>query len=301
MPTTSNWIDLIQEGKALFFPKGESLFGRVEDMSFSLGNFKDEEVGLTIETGSREIAFNLRNYIETYKAKTVRLYLRSKRNDTDCEPLYADDACDSDDDLIPMWEPRELTLLGSSSERAALKQSQDEEYQDSRSKDNAKRQSREDALEKQMQSLKRKTDLREARVARVPPEPTESFVTIKVRHVTMGVQERRFPLSSVMASVYDWAGSLCEEPENFTLLDAFGLPLHPSNPIKDRNMIHMVVSDETPSLSLADSEIQFRGFGWSDNDNDDTLEDLFPVLGQNEESSKPTPAMDANTMGSDNL
>ena len=153
-----------------------------------------------------------------------------------------------------------------------------------------------------MQSLKRKTDLREARVARVPPEPTESFVTIKVRHVTMGVQERRFPLSSVMASVYDWAGSLCEEPENFTLHDAFGLPLHPSNPIKDRNMIHMVVSDETPSLSLADSEIQFRGFGWSDNENDDTLEDLFPVLGQNEESSKPTPAIgDANTMGSDNL
>ena len=114
MPTTSNWIDLIQEGKALFFPKGESLFGRVEDMSFSLGNFKDEEVGLTIETGSREVAFNLKNYIETYKAKTVRLYLCSKRNDTDCEPLYADDACD--DDLIPMWEPRELALLGSSSE-----------------------------------------------------------------------------------------------------------------------------------------------------------------------------------------
>lgn len=67
-------------------------------------------------------------------------------------------------------------------------------------------------------------------------------------------------------------------------------------------MIYMVVSDETPSLSLADSEIQFRGFGWSDNENDDTLEDLFPVLGQNEESSKPTPAIgDANTMGSDNL
>ena len=86
-------------------------------LSFSLGNFKYEEVGLTIEIGSREVAFNLRNYIETYKAKTVQLYLRSKRNNTDCEPLYADDACDSDDDLIPMWEPRELALLGSSSER----------------------------------------------------------------------------------------------------------------------------------------------------------------------------------------
>lgn len=123
--------------------------------------------------------------------------------------------------MIPMWEPRELALLGSSSQRAALKQSQDEEYQDSGSKDNAKIQSREDALEKEMQSLKRKTHLREAPMARVPCEPTESFVTIKVRHVTMGVQERRFPLSSVMASVYDWAGSLCEETESFTLHDPF--------------------------------------------------------------------------------
>ena len=47
-------------------------------MSFS------DEVGLTIETGNREVAFNHRNYIEAYKAKTVRLHLRSKRNDADC-------------------------------------------------------------------------------------------------------------------------------------------------------------------------------------------------------------------------
>ena len=63
--------------------------------------------------------------------------------------------------------------------------------------------------------------------------------------------------------------------QNFTLRDALALPLHPSNPIVDRTMIHMVFSDKRPSL--ADSEIQFRGFGWSDNRNDDTLEDLFPV------------------------
>lgn len=302
MPTTSNRIDLIQEGKALFFPKGESMFGRVEDMTFTLANFRDEEVGLTIETENREIAFNLRNYIEAYKAKTVRLYLRSKRNDADCEPLSADDARDSDDDLIPMWEPRDLALIGSSSERAALRQSQDAEYEDSQRKDNAKRRTQEEALEKEMQSLRRKTDLREARMARVPPEPTECFVTVKVRHVTMGVKERKFPSSSLMSSVYDWAGSLCEEPENFTPRDALALPLHPSNPIEDRSMIYMVVSDKTPSLSSADSEIQFRGFGCSDNGNDDTLEDLFPILEQNEESSHRTlTSGDTNTMGDDVL
>ena len=65
-------------------------------------------------------------------------------------------------------------------------------------------------------------------------------------------------------------------------------------------MIYVIVSDKTPSL--ADSEIQFRGFRWSDNGNDDTLEDMFPVLEQNEESSKPALASSyTNTMGNDNL
>ena len=69
--------------------------------------------------------------------------------------------------------------------------------------------------------------------------------------------------------------NVSESFQNFTLRDALALPLHPSNPIEDRSMIYTVVSDKTPSL--ADSEIQFRGFGWSDNRNDDTLADLFPV------------------------
>ena len=100
-------------------------------------------------------------------------------------------------------------------------------------------------------------------MTRVPLEPTECFVTVKVRHVTMGKQERRFPSSSAMSSVFYWIGSLCEEPENFTLRDVLALPLHPSNPIADRTMIYMVFSEKRPSL--ADSEIQFRDFGWSDN------------------------------------
>ena len=65
-------------------------------------------------------------------------------------------------------------------------------------------------------------------------------------------------------------------------------------------MIYIIVSDKTPSL--ADSEIQFRGFGWSDNGDDDTLEDMFPVLEQNEEFSKPALVSSyTNTMGNDNL
>ena len=87
---------------------------------------------------------------------------------------------------MPMLEAREA-LIGSSEEEAALKQIQDKEYEDSLCKDIAKRESREDALQKEIQSLKRKTDLRKACMARVPPEPTQCFVTVKVHHVTMGV------------------------------------------------------------------------------------------------------------------
>ena len=72
--------------------------------------------------------------------------------------------------------------------------------------------------------------------------------------------------------------------------------------MEDRSMIYMDVSNETPSLSLADSEIQFRGFGCPDSRNDDTLEDLFPSLEQNKEFRKPAlTSGNANTMGNDNL
>ena len=88
----------------------------------------------------------------------------------------------------------------------------------------------------------------------------------------------------------DWAGLLCEELENFTLHDAFGLPLHPGNPIEDGSMIYMVDSNKMLSLLLAHSEFPLRGFAWSDNKNNDTLDYLFKVLDQNKESSKPARA-----------
>ena len=66
-------------------------------------------------------------------------------------------------------------------------------------------------------------------------------------------------------------------------------------------MIYMDVSNETPSSSLADCEIQFRGFGCPDNAKDDTLVDLFPGLEQNEESPPALASGNANTMGNDDL
>lgn len=244
IPLTANRFDLIREGSTLFFPKGESIYGREEGMTFSLPNFRDEEVGLHMETVKREIAFHLRNYIEAHKLKTVFLYLRSRCID----PNDADHR-DSGNKLLPMLTPKVKRV----------------------------EQPREFASEKQEDSNKKKTELRQAHCARVPPEPTESFVTVRVHHVTITIQERRFASCSPMSTVHDWARSLCEEPENFTLCDAFGLPLLPSDLIQDRCLISMVASEETPFMCFSDCDIHFRGFGCCDNELEDTLEDLLPT------------------------
>lgn len=131
------------------------------------------------------------------------------------------------------------------------------------------------------QRFQQQTELRQARLARVPPEPTEGFgVKVRVRHITMGIQERRFPSSSLMSAIYDWARSQCEEPENFTLRDCLGQPFQQSDQILDQSLVTMVVSEETPSLYLSDRDIQFRGFGRPENGSNDTLEDDFTAKPQ---------------------
>ena len=77
----------------------------------------------------------------------------------------------------------------------------------------------------------------------------------------MGVCSRRFPCDAKMSAVYDWAGSLSPETENFTLCDPFGEILPPSTKISDRCAISMVETSETPPISESDNEIQFQGFG----------------------------------------
>ncbi len=57
---------------------------------------------------------------------------------------------------------------------------------------------------------KRKKRIQNARADRVVPEPDDEFVTVKVRHITMGLQSRKFPKTSRMAAVYDWASSLSQ-------------------------------------------------------------------------------------------
>ena len=64
--------------KSFFFPDEQSLYGKDDDMLMDVANFKDEKIGDYITVGvDCTIPFNIANYMEAHKIKTVRLYLRS--------------------------------------------------------------------------------------------------------------------------------------------------------------------------------------------------------------------------------
>ena len=61
-----------------------------------------------------------------------------------------------------------------------------------------------------------------------------NFVTVKVRDLSIGVCLRRFVLKAKTSAVYDWAGSLSPDTENFRVCDPLGEILLPSAEISDR-------------------------------------------------------------------
>ena len=83
--------------KELFFPNGQSIFGTSEEMLLDLANFKDEKINDSIRFGDRVMSFNISNYMDVHKIKTVWIYLRSKKVDIDldCNDDFKDRSVDS--------------------------------------------------------------------------------------------------------------------------------------------------------------------------------------------------------------
>lgn len=94
MLLSSNRTDVMKLCKSIFFPNGVSHYGKTEGMLFALGNFHNEQMGVTLEVNGKELPFNIGNYMEAFKLKDVRLYLLSKKMTTSSD--------DSDDGLPPM-------------------------------------------------------------------------------------------------------------------------------------------------------------------------------------------------------
>ncbi len=134
--STTKW-ELLKTCKTLFFPNGNSIFGKEEEMTFELANFKNDKIKVTLNVDGKELPFSIKNYIEAHKVKNVRLYLRSRK-------LY-DFSSEEDDtkDYLPVIDfghvEKETGLIGSTEERQALFLEQDLAFQESLAKDQQKR------------------------------------------------------------------------------------------------------------------------------------------------------------------
>ena len=257
--------------------------------------------------GGSVLPFTLQRYLNATKLPRARLYLASKLKQCESEE-------DSDDSLLqPMLdltktrghlpeedttfpecslvdhdqasnEGKDVILLPSVTSLKAnrdLIAEQDKEYQDSLLADQKKEEERREKLLSEIRDAEQQEQLRQARLHRVPDEPkTGSMVLIQVRHVTLGVIKRKFSSNDKMLSVYDWVGSLSLLPPYFELSDFRGQVLRPEQSVVegDKSTLNMSASESTPSLD--DDDIDFKGFGTAQENNDDTLPlvDLLPPV-----------------------
>ena len=279
----SNVQDLVKIGQSIFFPNGESFFGNIAEMRFSVGNFKCQEIVKNL---------TLSKYIDdnALSRDRVRLYLMTKSDKKQCESL------ESDDDLPPVFEVDRMVnqvdtrggdagvdvsqskLIGTSADRETIRGRQEKEYEESLAVDQSKEQER---LKKE-ETLRKQLYLQEARKARVPMEPSinEQCAVISVRHVVLGIQKRKFKTTEKMSAVYDWVGSLSSQPESFSLSGS-GLPeLLPSLSVMaaDRSILNMTETETMHSYS--EDELNFVGFGdILGTDHTDTFQDWLLSVG----------------------
>lgn len=104
------------------------------------------------------------------------------------------------------------------------------------------------------------------------------MVLIQVRHLTLGIIKRNFSPNDTMLSVYDWVGSQSLLPPHFELSNFRGQVVRPEQSVVegDKSTLNMSASESTPSLD--DDDIDFKGFGTAQENNDDTLPLLNELL-----------------------
>ncbi len=91
VPVNISRTELIQMCKNLFFLNEQSIFGTSDEMLMDLANFKDEKINESIQIGNCITSCNITNYIEAYKIKTVRIYLRTRKVTIDLDSDDGDD------------------------------------------------------------------------------------------------------------------------------------------------------------------------------------------------------------------
>ncbi len=260
--------ELINQMKSVFFPDGNCAFGKTYEMQFTIGNFKCEEI--------TDEGFTLSQYIARHRLSKCRIYILTKRYDdmiwTDSEneedihiPVptsVAEDAfgtsseCNSllskqsDEHSDSLANEQEKDAFGTSSECNSLFSKQSEEHSDSLANEQEKDAEIEEMYLKQSEEEPNEI-LCKLRAASVPaePYPDEDSIMVSVRHVSLGLQTRRFSTSNRICSIYDWVGSLSPYPSCFKLSTCDIAYLDPNMPVTlvDKTLIRMAEITETPT------------------------------------------------------
>lgn len=270
LPMLSTRDIIISTGINCFFPNGSSTFGPSNEMEFSLSNFQQQEIPDSDK-------FTLQQYVEEYKLNRITLYLLSRRKESSDHPDIADSELEK-----PVFSPAETVhhaseaevLTESLDDRRQLISEQNEEYWKSLETDRELERRKRAKLSEEASLVKRQVEIMLARKDRVPEEPCqgEDRVVVRVRHLTFGVVERFFRPDTMLASIYDWVGSLDSTPEHFVLSN-YNHDLMPTErigtiAIHSSIVLNMRESDFTPPLG---NDVNFRGFGSITDDLDSTV------------------------------
>ena len=133
-------------------------------------------------------------------------------------------------------------LIGSTTERLALREEIDRAYEESGKIDQIKDASKQQEEIARIDIVNRRKKLREERAARVLPVPSiilHPTTVVQVRHISLGLINCIFKEDSIMRNVYDWIGNLQEEPKFFSLHEYGGdelLATHKVRDIKNRTL-----------------------------------------------------------------
>lgn len=280
--------DCLEMAKELFFPLGISAEGSLDEMDLTLGDFSGCGVS-NVNVDGELLPFTAERYKSATGFTKPRLYLLSKHK-------LPYDSGDEEDLLRPILPQRDAPevangqsqLIGTSKER--------EEYRDQlardlaaslqqdRAKEEKKRRKEEERLSAINKEIARAEEegaqlerLRLSRLERVLPEAKEdeSFVVVRVRHTSLGIVTRHFPVDATMWNVYDWIGSLSCTPKYFSLAKDPKEPISPSEGVQISNshLLAMTVEDDPLPLMEDDHEVAFYGYHLSGETLENTLAD----------------------------
>lgn len=291
LPMLSTRDVIISTGINCFFPNGSSTFGSSNEMEFSLSNFQQQEIPDSDN-------FTLQQYVEEYKLNRITLYLLSRRKQSS-DPDIADSELEkpvfSRTETVHHSSEAEVTTQ-SLDDRRQLISEQNEEYQKSLQTDRELERRKRVKLSEEARLIKRQIEIMLARKDRVPEEPCqgEDRVVVRVRHLTFGVVERAFRPDTMLASIYDWVGSLDSTPEHFVLSN-YNHDLMPTEcigtiAIHSSIVLNMRESDFTPPLG---DDVNFRGFGSITDDLDSTV--LFSPFSPHEYVDLPSQLMEEDS------